>query len=84
MNPDAKDPVNQRFGWVKAESLKQYPQTDDAGPWKVYGKGRATSMDDQIQHGSRDSKGQASLRMTRPGRLRQHRRPNQSRRTRKF
>jgi rhamnogalacturonan endolyase len=42
VNPAAKDPANQRFGWVKAESLTQYPQTDQAGPWAVYGRGRET------------------------------------------
>ena len=42
VNPDAKDPANQRFGWVKAESLTQYPQTDQSGPWKVYGRGKET------------------------------------------
>jgi rhamnogalacturonan endolyase len=42
VNPDAKDPANQRFGWVKAESLQQYPQSDQAGPWRVYGHGRET------------------------------------------
>jgi rhamnogalacturonan endolyase len=42
VNPDAKDPANQRFGWVKAESLEQYPQTDQSGPWKVYGRGGET------------------------------------------
>jgi rhamnogalacturonan endolyase len=42
VNPDAKDPANQRFGWVKAESLDQYPQTDQSGPWKVYGRGKET------------------------------------------
>jgi rhamnogalacturonan endolyase len=43
LNPTAKDPANQRFGWVKAESLEQYPQTDQTGPWRVYGRGRATT-----------------------------------------
>ncbi len=43
VNPEAKDPANQRFGWVKAESLEQYPQTDTTGPWRVYGRGRATT-----------------------------------------
>jgi rhamnogalacturonan endolyase len=43
VNPAAKDPANQRFGWVKAESLDQYPQTDQRGPWAVYGQGRATT-----------------------------------------
>jgi rhamnogalacturonan endolyase len=42
VNPDAKDPANQRFGWVKAESLEKYPQTDQRGPWAVYGRGRET------------------------------------------
>ena len=40
-NPDAKDPAHQRFGWVKAESLEQYPQSNQRGPWAVYGRGRA-------------------------------------------
>ncbi len=43
MNPTAKDPANQRFGWVKAESQSQYPTTDNTGPWRVYGQGRATT-----------------------------------------
>jgi rhamnogalacturonan endolyase len=42
VNPAAKDPANQRFGWVKAESLAQYPQTNQQGPWAIYGKGRTT------------------------------------------
>jgi rhamnogalacturonan endolyase len=42
VNPAAKDPANQRFGWVKGESLGQYPQTDQHGPWVVYGSGRQT------------------------------------------
>ena len=42
VNPEAKDPANQRFGWVKAESLEKYPQTDQHGPWVVYGHGRET------------------------------------------
>ncbi len=43
INPDAKDPANQRFGWIKAESIQQYPHTNDLGPWAVYGNGRATT-----------------------------------------
>ena len=35
--------ANQKFGWVKAESLTQYPQTDQPGPWRIYGRGRATT-----------------------------------------
>jgi rhamnogalacturonan endolyase len=42
VNPAAKDPANQRFGWVKGESLTQYPQTDQHGPWTIYGSGRQT------------------------------------------
>lgn len=42
VNPAAKDPANQRFGWVKAESLTQYPQSNQTGPWAVYGHGRET------------------------------------------
>ncbi len=45
LNPEAKDPANQRFGWVKAESREQYPVTtgDAGGVWRQYGAGRATS-----------------------------------------
>jgi rhamnogalacturonan endolyase len=43
VNPDAKDPANQRFGWVKPESLTEYPQTNTSGPWRIYGGGRATT-----------------------------------------
>ncbi len=42
VNPAAKDPANQRFGWVKGESLDQYPQTDTTGPWRIYGRGKET------------------------------------------
>jgi rhamnogalacturonan endolyase len=28
---------------VKAESVEQYPPTDQTGPWRVYGQGRATT-----------------------------------------
>jgi rhamnogalacturonan endolyase len=43
LNPAAKDPANQKFGWVKAESRVQYPAVDGAGPWAIYGRGRATT-----------------------------------------
>jgi len=36
LNPEAKDPANQRFGWVAIPAT-----TDD--PWPVYGRGRATT-----------------------------------------
>ncbi|HEU5068542.1 MAG TPA: polysaccharide lyase family protein [Sphingomicrobium sp.] len=42
VNPAAKDPANQRFGWVKAESLAQFPHSDQRGPWRIYGHGRQT------------------------------------------
>jgi rhamnogalacturonan endolyase len=66
LNPDAKDPANQRFGWVKSESLAKYPRTDDTGPWRVYGMGRATTWTikfnmDQLP------KGQATLRVALAG-----------------
>lgn len=43
LNPDAKDPAHQRFGWMKAYSLEDYPQTDTTGPWRLFGRGRATT-----------------------------------------
>jgi len=43
VNPAAKDPANQRFGWVKAYSLDDYPQTDTTGPWRIWGRGHATT-----------------------------------------
>ncbi len=61
VNPDAKDPANQRFGWVKAESLDQYPQTDTTGPWRIYGRGRATTWTIQFTM-DHAPKGQAALR----------------------
>jgi rhamnogalacturonan endolyase len=42
VNPAANDPANQRFGWVKAESLTEYPQTNQSGPWARYGRGKET------------------------------------------
>jgi len=42
VNPAAKDPANQPFGWVKGETLNQYPQTNTRGPWAIYGSGRTT------------------------------------------
>jgi rhamnogalacturonan endolyase len=40
LNPDAKDPANQRFGWVKAGAQGT---TGDMGPWSIFGHGRATT-----------------------------------------
>ena len=78
LNPDAKDPANQRFGWVKAESVAQYPHSDGTGPWRVYGMGRATTwtikfnMDNVAQGRSRPARG--------AGRVGRHGRPGESRR----
>jgi rhamnogalacturonan endolyase len=66
VNPAAKDPANQRFGWVKAESLDQYPQSNQRGPWNLYGRGRTTvwtvrfNMKKQVQ-------GHAALRVALAG-----------------
>jgi rhamnogalacturonan endolyase len=55
VNPAAKDPANQRFGWVKSFSVADYPQTDTTGPWRIFGHGRATTwtikfnMDKSVQ-----------------------------------
>ena len=62
VNPDAKDPANQRFGWVKTESLTQYAQTDQAGPWKVYGRGAQTVWTIEFNM-VRAGKGLAALRV---------------------
>lgn len=62
VNPAAKDPANQRFGWVKAESLDQYPQTDQRGPWAVYGTGRETVWTVKFNM-PKASKGVAALRV---------------------
>jgi rhamnogalacturonan endolyase len=65
-NPDAKDPVNQRFGWVKAESLTTYPQTDTTGPWRTYGRGRETTWTIKFNMANAP-KGQAALRVALAG-----------------
>ena len=55
LNPEAKDPANQRFGWVKAGTAGQ-------DMWRTIGRGRATTwtikfnMDKAVQ-------GQATLRI---------------------
>ena len=66
VNPDAKDPANQRFGWVKTESQTQYPNTDQTGPWRVYGKGRATTWTINFNM-DKPSQGQATLRLALAG-----------------
>jgi rhamnogalacturonan endolyase len=66
LNPDAKDPANQRFGWVKAESLDTYPQTNTSGPWRIYGRGRATTWTIKFNM-DKPPKGQAALRVALAG-----------------
>jgi rhamnogalacturonan endolyase len=66
VNPDAKDPANQRFGWVKAESLDQYPQTNTHGPWNIYGRGRATVWTVKFNM-KKPAQGQAALRVALAG-----------------
>ena len=66
LNPKAKDPANQRFGWVKAESLKDYPQTNTSGPWRIYGRGRATTWTIKFEM-DHAPKGQAALRVALAG-----------------
>jgi rhamnogalacturonan endolyase len=66
INPEAKDPANQRFGWVKAESLEKYPATDQTGPWRVYGRGRATTWTIKFKF-DQNGKGQAALRVALAG-----------------
>ena len=59
VNPDAKDPANQRFGWVKAESLTQYPQTNQQRPLGASTAaasrpcGRSSSTCRRLEQGSR-------------------------------
>jgi rhamnogalacturonan endolyase len=65
-NPDAKDPLNQPFGWIKAESLTQYPQTNTTGPWRVYGTGRATTWTIKFTL-DKAEQGQAALRVALAG-----------------
>jgi rhamnogalacturonan endolyase len=62
VNPEAKDPANQRFGWVKAESLEKYPQTDQRGPWAVYGRGRETVWTIKFNM-AKQERGRAALRV---------------------
>jgi rhamnogalacturonan endolyase len=66
VNPEAKDPANQRFGWVKAESQAQYPNSDQTGPWRVYGRGRATTWTIKFDM-NKLSQGTATLRVALAG-----------------
>jgi rhamnogalacturonan endolyase len=66
LNPGAKDPANQRFGWVKGESQETYPQTDQTGPWRIYGRGRATTWTIKFNI-DKAAHGQAALRVALAG-----------------
>jgi rhamnogalacturonan endolyase len=66
LNPEAKDPANQRFGWVKGESLQTYPQTDQTGPWRTYGRGKATTWTIKFNQ-DKSTQGQAVLRVALAG-----------------
>jgi rhamnogalacturonan endolyase len=66
INPAAQDPANQKFGWVKGESLEQYPQTNQRGPWNIYGRGRATTWTIKFKL-AKPVSGQAALRVALAG-----------------
>ena len=66
INPDAKDPANQRFGWIKAESQSTYPATDQTGPWRIYGRGRANTWTIKFNMDG-SGKGLATLRVALAG-----------------
>jgi rhamnogalacturonan endolyase len=61
-NPDAKDVANQRFGWVKAFSLEEYPQTNQGGPWRLFSQGRENTWTIKFNMPAA-GKGRASLRV---------------------
>jgi rhamnogalacturonan endolyase len=66
LNPDAKDPANQRFGWVKAEAQSTYPPSDQMGPWRIYGRGRATTWTIKFNY-DQAGQGRAALRVALAG-----------------
>jgi rhamnogalacturonan endolyase len=66
VNPQAKDAANQPFGWVHSESLEQYPQTDQRGPWRVYGMGKTTVWK-VVFHMDKTATGSAYLRVALAG-----------------
>jgi rhamnogalacturonan endolyase len=59
LNPAAKDPYNQRFGWVNIP-------TDNKDPWPQWGKGRATTWTIKFNM-SKATKGEAILRLALAG-----------------
>ena len=58
-NPAAKDPLNQRFGWMKAG-------TPGEDMWRTIGRGRATTWTIKFNM-TKSSKGQATLRVALAG-----------------
>jgi rhamnogalacturonan endolyase len=60
LNPDAKDPANQPFGWIK--SLP----TGSPDPWRTYGRGRANTWTIKFNM-DKAAQGQASLRVALAG-----------------
>ena len=60
INPAAKDPANQRFGWIK--SLP----TGSPDPWRTYGRGRATTWTIKFNM-DKASQGTATLRVALAG-----------------
>jgi rhamnogalacturonan endolyase len=58
-NPDAKDPLNQRFGWMKTAAPGQ-------DLWRTIGRGRATTWTIKFAM-QKASRGQASLRVALAG-----------------
>jgi rhamnogalacturonan endolyase len=59
LNPDAKDPANQRFGWVKAA-------TGQEDMWSAIGRGRTTTWTIKFNM-DKTSAGQAALRIALAG-----------------
>ncbi|HEX2855033.1 MAG TPA: polysaccharide lyase family protein [Opitutaceae bacterium] len=66
LNPEAKDPAHQRFGWMKAESLAEYPQTNTSGPWRIYGRGEECTWTIKFNL-DKASQGYAALRIALAG-----------------
>ena len=56
INPDAKDPANQPFGWVKTLPV------GSADPWRMWGRGRATTWTIKFSM-TKTEHGQAALRL---------------------
>jgi len=59
LNPDAKDPANQRFGWIRTSSPGQ-------DMWRTIGHGRATTWTIKFNMGKAEH-GQATLRVALAG-----------------